>query len=234
MQVRSLSSLSILTLALAAVACGPAPADDEAMDTEATDAAAMNTGPAAGEPTLDQVRAATAKYQDVQVALAEGFMPDPSGMCVTAEMEGRPASHGAMGVHYIRMDLLGIPGPPEGRVDGNGTHTDFTRPAVLLYEPQADGSMQLVGVENLVFQAAWEAEGHDGPPSFHGVEWNHMADDPNTEFDEAHMFMPHWDRHVWIYRDNPDGVFEPFNPAVTCEHFTGIPASHMPAPPSAG
>jgi hypothetical protein len=221
MQLRTLCFLPVLTLGLVATACGPAPADDESGTMEA----------APGEASLDEVRAATERYRDIEVALTEGYMPDPSGMCATAEMEGRPASDGGMGVHYVRMDRLGIPGPPEGRVDGNGTHTDFTQPSVLLYEPQADGSWELVGVENLVFQAAWEAEGHDGPPTFHGVEWNHMADDPTTEFDEAHMFMPHYDRHVWIYRENPLGVFEPFNPAVTCEHFTGIPESHMPPPP---
>jgi hypothetical protein len=32
------------------------------------------------------------------------------------------------------------------------------------------------------------------------------------------MFEPHYDRHVWTYRENPNGVFEPYNPAVTCEH----------------
>ena len=30
------------------------------------------------------------------------------------------------------------------------------------------------------------------------------------------MFEPHYDRHVWLYRENPNGVFTPFNPAVTC------------------
>jgi hypothetical protein len=35
------------------------------------------------------------------------------------------------------------------------------------------------------------------------------------------MFMPHFDRHVWLYRDNPTGMFSPFNPAVTCQHHTG-------------
>jgi hypothetical protein len=48
-----------------------------------------------------------------------------------------------------------------------------------------------------------------------------MIDDPTTETDEAHMFAPHFDRHVWIYRDNPNGVFAPFNPAVTCAHHRG-------------
>ena len=64
------------------------------------------------------------------------------------------AALGAMGVHYVRPDLLGITAPPSPRVDGNGTHTDFLKPGILIYEPQADGSMQLVAVENLVFNPA--------------------------------------------------------------------------------
>ncbi|MGP1674052.1 MAG: hypothetical protein ACTS8Z_02415, partial [Candidatus Limnocylindrales bacterium] len=36
---------------------------------------------------------------------------------------------------------------------------DFGNPAILIYEPQADGGMELVAVENLVFVAAWEAAG---------------------------------------------------------------------------
>lgn len=36
-----------------------------------------------------------------------------------------------------------------------------------------------------------------------------------------HWFEPHYDRHVWIYRDNPNGVFAPFNPKVTCAHHRG-------------
>ena len=64
--------------------------------------------PGPGEPTLAEVRAATEKYQDVNVALAEGYIRDPSDMCETADMMGRPISAGAMGVHYFRPDLLGI------------------------------------------------------------------------------------------------------------------------------
>jgi hypothetical protein len=54
-----------------------------------------------------------------------------------------------------------------------------------------------------------------------------MADDPRTTTDEAHMFDPHFDRHVWIYRDNPNGVFAPFNPAVSCTHHQGAAAHPM-------
>lgn len=185
-------------------------------------AAALSTtadpGPASpSEPTLAQVRAAAAKYQDVNVALAEGYIKDPSGMCETAVMTGRPAKLGAMGVHYFRPDLLGITGPPDPRVDGNGTYTDFHHPAVLLYEPQADGSLKLIAVENLVFEKAWRAAGHTQPPSFHGVPFDHMVDNPATKVDEAHGFMPHYDRHVWVFRDNPNGVFAQYNPSVTCK-----------------
>lgn len=183
--------------------------------------------PAPGEPTLVEVRQATERFRDVKVALAEGYVRDPADMCETAEMMGRPASAGAMGIHFFRPDLLGITGPPAPRVDGVGTHTDFRNPGILIYEPQEDGTLALVAVENLVFARAWRAAGHSEPPTFHGVPYDTMADDPTTAIDEAHMFEPHFDRHVWIYRDNPTGVFAPFNPAVTCAHHRGAPVHSM-------
>ena len=168
------------------------------------------------EPDLAAVRAAAERFRDVNVALAEGYVRDPLNLCDTAAMMGRPAELGAMGIHFFRPDLLGISAPPNPRVDGNGTHTDFLRPAILIYEPQADGSLELVAVENLVFQRAWHAAGNAERPSFQGVPYDHMADDPATQVDEAHLFEPHYDRHVWVFRDNPNGVFAPFNPNVTC------------------
>ncbi len=179
------------------------------------------TAPAPGEPTLDEVRDATLRYADVNVALAEGFIRDPSDHCEVATMMGRPEADGAMGIHYFRPDLLGITAPPNPRVDGIGTHTDFLKPAVLLYEPQEDGSLTLIGVENLVFKAAWEAAGNSEPPSFHGVPFDLMMDDPSTDLDEAHNFAPHYDRHVWVHRDNPSGVFASFNPMASCTHHMG-------------
>jgi hypothetical protein len=185
--------------------------------------AVAETGP--GEPTFAEVRAATERFQDVEVALAEGYIRDPADMCETADMMGRPASAGAMGVHYFRPDLLGITAPPNPRVSGAGIYTDFRAPAILLYEPQANGSLQLVAVENLVFKASWAAAGHESPPTFHGVAYDNMQDDPATAADEAHNFEPHYDRHVWLYRENPNGVFEPFNPAVSCAHHGAKPAT---------
>lgn len=195
------------SLAAAAVAC-------------ALNAAAAMTDPkpAPGEPTIDEIRQATERFRDVNVALAEGYIADPNNMCETAEMMGQPASLGAMGIHYFRPDMLGITAPPSPRVNGNGTHTDFRSPAILIYEPQANGSMTLVAVENLVFAEAWRAAGHTVPPTFHGMPYDSMKDDPETALDEAHMFEPHFDRHVWVYRHNPNGVFAPLNPTVSCAH----------------
>jgi hypothetical protein len=122
-----------------------------------------------------------------------------------------------MGIHFFRPDLLGITAPPNPRVDGNGTHTDFRKPSILIYEPRADGTLELVAVENLVFEKAWKAAGKTGRPTFHGVAYDRMADDPATSVDEAHNFEPHYDRHVWLYRPNANGMFAQYNPTVTCQ-----------------
>lgn len=224
----ALAAASLAAL-LAAAACDSRTAEAKPEAAPAA-AAAATPAPGPGEPTLDQVRAATEKYKDINVALAEGYIRDPFDMCETADMMGKPKEAGAMGVHYVNPAVAGVAGPPNPRVDGTGINTDFLKPTVLLYEPQADGSFVLVGVENLAFKKAWEAAGNTKPPSFHGVEYDYMEDNPATPLDEAHRFEAHYDRHVWIYRENPNGVFTSFNPAVSCEHHKGAKG----LPPMAG
>lgn len=168
------------------------------------------------EAQVAAVKSAAARFADVKVALAEGYIPDPSGHCVSAAAEGLPAEWGAMGIHYLNPAALGITAVAP-RVDGNGLNTDFMKPSILLYEPQADGSLRLVGVENLVFEKAWKEAGNSEPPVFAGRKWDHMADNPATPGDEAHGFEPHFDQHVWFV-DNPAGALMPFNPTITCEH----------------
>lgn len=189
--------------------------------------AALTTPLVAQKPVpkdvLDGIRAATEKYQDVAVAEAEGYV-DPLKMCISSMHEGQPRQLGAMGLHYVRPDLLGITGE-EPRVNGVGTHTDFTQPSVLIYEPQADGSMRLVAIENLVWAAAWREAGNDGPPAFHGYDYYYMHDNPDTEVDEAHGFEPHYELHFWLYRENPSGMFMPWNPRVTCDNYQ-VAAAH--------
>lgn len=167
---------------------------------------------------IEAIRKATEKYKDVNVALANGYISPPPVECVSAAHEGLPPEWGAMGIHYINPAILKIT-TQEPRLDGMSTHTDFLKPAILIYEPQANGSLVLVGVENLVFQKAWKEAGNSAPPSFAGSTWNTMADDPATPDDEAHAFEPHFDLHVWAFRDNPTGALTPFNPNVTCEHY---------------
>jgi hypothetical protein len=186
----------------------------------------VQAAPTVAEPELSAVRAASERFRDVRQALAEGYIPAPGNVCEMASMMGRPEALGAMGVHYFRPDLLGITAPPNPRVDGTGTHTDFLKPAILIYEPQADGALELVAVENLVFIKAWEAAGHRAPPTYRGKSFDRMQDDPSTPVDEAHMFEPHYDLHVWLYRENPNGVFAQFNPLVSCAHGQTHMAGH--------
>ncbi|MEO7602503.1 MAG: hypothetical protein ABIS39_04460 [Sphingomicrobium sp.] len=182
-------------------------------------------GTASREPTFDEVRAVAEKYRDVNVAKAEGFTTD--NKCVTAEMLGHPAAMGAMGLHYVRRDLLGLPPASSAkgaRVRGSGTHTDFRQPAMLVYEPQADGSLQLVAVENLVFKDAWHAK-TAAPPTFHGRTYPLLEDNNATPLDEAHGWKPHYEQHLWVFRDNPNGIYSPFNPNVTCRHHQAAAAA---------
>ncbi|MNT79692.1 hypothetical protein D3C72_2190550 [compost metagenome] len=104
------------------------------------------------------------------------------------------------------------------RVDGKSTYTDWKQPSVLIYEPQEDGSLELVAVENLVFEAAWNGAAKSEELVLNGRKWDHMADDASTPGDEAHGFMPHYDQHVWLFRENPMGELMPFNPNATCDH----------------
>lgn len=81
---------------------------------------------------LARVRAATARYHDVAVALADGYIP-------VSPCEQSP--DGVMGVHYLQPDLAA------------DAVIDPTRPELLLYVPGEDGD-RLVGVEYFVAAAA--------------------------------------------------------------------------------
>ncbi len=63
-------------------------------------------------------------------------------------------------------------------------------------------------------------------PEFLGNQYYHMVNNPLTEADEAHGFEPHYELHMWLYRENPTDLFAQFNPNVTCEHHAGGHAEH--------
>lgn len=82
-------------------------------------------------PQLALVRAATARYHNVDVAIAAGYVP-------TNECAASPA--GGMGFHYVNFAEVANPA------------LDATKPEGLLFAPSGDG-VRLVGVEWLVLDA---------------------------------------------------------------------------------
>jgi hypothetical protein len=150
---------------------------------------------------LSQARAATALYHQDSKALEGGFIPDHE--CVQA-----PGA-GGMGFHYFNLARM------------NDTSVDPASPELLLYEPQADGSRKLVGVEYfapvIVNGSPWFGEGpppngqYNAAPVLFGRAFNGPMPGHNP-------YMPwHYDLHVWIWRNNPAGMFALFNPKVICQ-----------------
>jgi hypothetical protein len=133
------------------------------------------------------IRQATAKYHDLGVALSDGYAP-------ASECTASPA--GAMGVHYVNRALLGQP-------------IDLRHPAILLYEPTADGA-KLIGVEYFKADADQNLATDGDRPSLLGQPF----DGPMLGHDE-HMPI-HFDLHVWTWKHNPSGMFAQFNPTVSC------------------
>ena len=130
----------------------------------------VQASPGPGEPTLAEVRRLTERFRDVDTALAEGYVRDPFDLCDTAEMMGRPAAQGAMGVHYFRPDLLGIMEPPSPRVNGNGIHTYFLGTA------RTDDARRVAALENDAARL-----GSDGPvPNPDDPMWSIMRDLQNA------------------------------------------------------
>ena len=137
---------------------------------------------------LQDVRAAVAKYHDVTVATAAGYVP------------GSPCeqtSAGAMGIHYVNPALLG-PG------------LDPLKPEVLLYMPQKNGSLQLVGVEYFQVDADQDLSTSADRPSLFGRGFDGPMLGHNPQ-------MPiHYDLHAWVVEQNPSGVFAQWNPSIRC------------------
>lgn len=74
-------------------------------------------------------------------------------------------------------------------------------PEALLFEPGDDGTYHLVGVEYIVIDI-----GQDHP---------HFGNQP-FDVGGTPIPVPHYSLHVWIWKDNPNGMFTPFNPDVSC------------------
>jgi hypothetical protein len=157
--------LLLVVLLLGGLLAGPAAADPpgrgHAHGTHDTSLGAQ----------LAQVRAATARYHDVDAAEADGYVEMTP--CVES-----PA--GAMGYHYVNMGLLEQP-------------LDPTKPEALLYVPGPNGTLRLVGVEYL------------------------SPDEGETLFGQTLEPGPGgFALHVWVWQNNPAGMFADFNPRLSC------------------
>ena len=87
---------------------------------------------------------------------------------------------------------------------------DPLRPEILLYDPKANGELELVGVEYWKRDADGSLATNDDLPSLFGRPF----DGPMPGHNPA---MPvHYDLHVWVAEANPSGVFALFNPALSC------------------
>ena len=199
-------------LALAAGACSERL---PSLSTTATSTTVAARDARALGPELAAVRKATEKYRDAKVAIADGYVDEK--LCVA--MPGA----GAMGVHFIHPGRMGMK-MTGGRIDGTDTVIDPTKPEILVYEPDANGELELVAVEWYTSQEAWGSRPH---PTIFGVPFNTMQDDPATpEVDEGHGFTPHYDLHLWLYRENPNGSFAQWNPRVSCPAEVGAHGKH--------
>ena len=144
---------------------------------------------------IDAMRAALAKYEDPYVAVRDLYLSTVG--CVHydgTKMEGHmDYPKGAMGIHFVNLTIQGPPDP--------------TKPNVLIYEPVGD-KLKLVAAEWLVpLAVAKERPMLLGQP-FQGPMEGHEPLIPQ-------MFH-HYDLHAWLFKDNPNGMFSPTNPNVTC------------------
>jgi len=95
-----------------------------------------------------------------------------------------------MGYHYINTHLL-------------DTTVEVLHPEAMVYAPDAKGSIQLGAVEYMVPAAGWDAE-NTRPPQVLGQSF-HLDE-------RLGMYV----LHAWVWMNNPAGIFEDWNPDVSC------------------
>jgi hypothetical protein len=147
---------------------------------------------------LAAAEAATEGYADEQAALDAGYVPQPD--CEADPYEG------AMGIHYVRVG------------DSLDQELDVESPDVLLYVPDGDG-VRLVGVEyarpaliggEFVFGAPADLAEFDPAPTL----FCRTLDGPMAGHVPGQPW--HYDLHVWLFADNPSGMFAQYDPDEDC------------------
>jgi hypothetical protein len=149
---------------------------------------------------LSAARAATAQFHQIDAAQAAGYtveVADLNGFTCIDDIVGHT---GAMGVHFLNPSLL----------DGN---VDESTPELVIYEPTKNGGMRLVGVEYIVIKAAWEAA-HPGAaaPRLFGQPMELVPAGNRNGLPDF------YEMHAWIWKNNPLGIHDDWNPTVTCAY----------------
>jgi len=138
---------------------------------------------AAQRQGVAQVRLATTALHDIATARDAGYTVQYPAGCAQS-------SSGVQGFHYLNPGL----------VDAT---VDLLRPELVMYEPQPDGSLQLIGVDYVVPFGAWTAP---EPPALLGMPF--MRNEP----------LGVWALHIWAWRPNPSGMFAMWNPKASCAY----------------
>ena len=144
---------------------------------------------------LAAVRAATARFHDVDAAIAAGYelgYVNGSGARIITGCVAHPTL-GAMGFHFFNKQLV------------DDLVVDPLRPEALVYAPGPDGTLQLAAVEYVVPGAASNPPGVSSPPSVFGMPMRILV--------PAVGFYTH---HAWVWRNNPAGIMADWNPEVSC------------------
>jgi hypothetical protein len=141
------------------------------------------------------VRESTERFADPEVATSEGYKL--AFGCV-----GGP-DYGAMGLHFVNMNLVGDP------------TLDPRHPEIVLYEPLPNGRLRLTGADFLVLASAWDALHPGEPPQIMG-QLLHLFEAPNRFGLPAFYTL-----HVWAWKDSPTGTFVNWHANVSCDNFNG-------------
>jgi hypothetical protein len=162
------------------------------------DVGALTSHHDSSDPRLNElvkiVRESTERFRDPAVAESEKYFL--AFGCVSG------GDYGAMGLHFVNMDLVG-----KGELDA-------TRPQIVIYEPLPNGRLRLIGADYLLLKDAWDAK-HGGPPELMGQLF-HLFESPNRFGLPAFYTL-----HVWAWKDNPLGSFVNWHPKVSCDSYSG-------------
>jgi len=191
MKIRRFANYAVAgVLVLMSVSSSPVMAQRDHSHAAAAQASAHQKASA----LVTVVRDATERFHDVAVAEKEGYSLQFG--CVSG------SEYGAMGMHFVNSPLV---------MDGE---LDATRPEIVIYEPQQNGGLNLIGADYLVLADEWDAK-NESPPELMGQLF-HLFEAPNRFRLPAFYTL-----HVWAWKHSPTGTFVNWHANVSCDAFSG-------------